>query len=254
MTKYNIYIPSKGRAKTCNTPSLLEGNNTSLFLVVEPQDENAYIEEFGENYVLTMEENNKGIAYARNWCKNHSIRMGEKYHWQIDDDINSFSERTNKNRICNGLELLRKVEQYVDEYSNIGIAGLKHSLFAWSAKKEIDYNKQICSCAIINNEVDIKWRDGVVEDTDYSMQVLANNYCSVLFNRFLYDPPKLASNSGGNNASGYYDNYIHLLHGLQEKWKDDEGNDIFHITEKNGRPRMKPCRVWSKFKQRPINK
>jgi ParB-like chromosome segregation protein Spo0J len=250
--KYPIYIPSKGRARTCNTPHLLIDDAQPFYIVVEPQDRNSYVQEFGPDYVLTMEENDRGIAYARNYCKDHSISQGDPYHWQIDDDLKNFLFRSDsKNTACAPREVLCPVEDYVDSYGNVGMAGLKHSLFAWSAKKEIEFNKQVCTCGLFNNSVDAKWRDGVIEDTDYSMQVLSLGWCSVLFNRLLYDPPPASTNSGGNNASGHYDKYLSLLEGLQARWKADDGSDLFSIVEKKGEPRLKSNRVWMRFKQQP---
>ena len=251
--KYPVYIPSKGRSTTCNTPNLLRKNNIPFFLVVEPQDREAYIKNWGIDCIITMKENDKGIAYVRRFCKEHSKAQGDKFHWQIDDDIKNFLRRIdNKNIRCDPLDVLIPIENYIKDFNNIGIAGAKHSLFAWSAKNEIDFNKQICTCGLFNNSVDANWREGVIEDTDYSMQVLSKGYCSVLFNKLLYEPPPVGTNSGGNRAAGHYDKYLNLAKGLQSAWKDENGGDLFSIVEKNGEPRIKPNRVWVKFKQRPL--
>ena len=247
--EHPIYIPSKGRAETCTTPLLL---SAPYYLVVEPQDSDAYIQKWGADRVIVMNENDRGIAYVRNFCKEHSKAQGDQFHWQIDDDIKSFQIRkNNKNIKCDALDVLCPIEEYVRGFSNIGGAGLKHSLFAWSAKNEIDFNKQICSAGLFNNEVDASWRDGVIEDTDYSMQILTKGFCTVLFNRLIYDPPAVSSNEGGNKASGYYDRYLSLLQGLQSFWKDENGNNLFTIVEKKGEPRLKANRVWIRFTQRP---
>tara|TARA_R100001594_G_scaffold150671_1_gene213372 strand:+ start:1231 stop:2001 length:771 start_codon:yes stop_codon:yes gene_type:complete len=250
--KYKVYIPSKGRANTCNTPSLLSKNNIDFFLVVEPQDKEKYLSRFENKLVLVMEENDKGIAYARRFCKKHSVSLGDDFHWQIDDDFKTFMKRVdNKNVKCDAIEVLFNIEDYISEYINIGMAGPKHSLFAWSAKQEVELNKQICGCGLFNNKTNANWCDGVVEDTDYSMQVLSLGYCSVLFNRLLFDTHTVGSNEGGNSSSGHYKKYFKLLKGLQARWKNKDGSNVFEIVEKKGEPRIKANRVWTRFKQEP---
>jgi hypothetical protein len=260
-TKHPIYIPSKGRAHTCTTPDLLNKDDIPWILVVEPQDFDEYKARFSASeygmrngkapsLVLAMDENDQGIGYVRNFCKNHSSANGDEYHWQIDDDIKNFFRRINdKNIKCNALDVLGPVEDYIKDYVNVGMAGPKHSLFAFSAKTEIDFNKQICTVSLFNNDTEASWREGVVSDIDYSMQVLTEGWCSVMFNRLLYEPPSVSSNSGGNQASGYYGNYHKMCKGLLSAWKDEDGKDLFKIVEKNGKPRINPNRVWMRFKQ-----
>jgi len=252
LLKYKVYIPSKGRASTCNTPSLLSKSNIDFFIVVEPQDKDSYLEKFEKEQVLVMDKDDKGIAYARNFCKRHSVSLGDKFHWQIDDDMKTFMKRVNKkNTRCDAIDVLFPIEHYIEEYVNIGMAGAKHSLFAWSANNEVEFNKQICGCGLFNNQTNATWCEGVIEDTDYSMQVLSLGYCSVVFNRLLFDTPPASTNEGGNNSSGHYERYFSLLKGLQARWKDEDGKSLFSIVEKKGRPALKASRVWMRFKQRP---
>jgi hypothetical protein len=111
LLKYKVYIPSKGRASTCNTPNLLSKSNIDFFIVVEPQDKDSYLEEFNKEQILVMDKDDKGIAYARNFCKRHSISLGDKFHWQIDDDMKIFMKRINKkNTRCDAIDVLFPIQ------------------------------------------------------------------------------------------------------------------------------------------------
>ena len=250
--QYHVYVPSKGRASTCTTPRHLAASGIDFSIVVEPQDAHDYRYIFGESSVVVMPENDKGLWYARNECKKHSMSQGHRYHWQIDDDVKYFRiRRGNKNHKCSAFDALSPVERETNKYKNIGAAGIKHSLYAWSAKNEIDYNKQICSVGLFKTDSDIWWREMTVEDTDYSLQLLNEGLCTILFNRLIYDPPTNGSNEGGCSAEGIYggdtgDSYLPYLRGLQKSWPG-----VFRIVRKKGKPRLAPNRVWGGFRQRP---
>jgi hypothetical protein len=248
--KYTIYIPSKGRPN-CSTPKLL--GNTKYYLVVEPQDKKAYIDNFGKNKVLVLNKNNKGLWYARKWIKKYSTKKSEKFHWQIDDDIRAFMKRDvklQKNKRRTAYSVLGHIENYVQRYKNIGMAGLKSEAFAWGAKRDLDFNKQIAGVALLNNKVKVSYRDNVIEDTDYSMQVLSagGDYCTVLFNRLILSTVKLGSNEGGHQSSN---DYLKRAKGLIKKWPQH-----FKIKERSsdGVKRIAPSSVWRHFTQRPIKK
>ena len=200
-----------------------------------------------------MNRNNKGIWYARKWIKNYSTKKGEKFHWQLDDDIRGFMKRDvkqQKNKRKSTYSVLGHVEKYVQKHKNIGMAGLKSEAFAWSAKRDLDFNKQICQVALLNNEVNVTYRKNVIEDTDYSMQVLSaggGKFCTVLFNRLIMQSVKLGSNTGGNQANN---DYLKRAKGLIKMWPQH-----FKIKQRSdGVKRIAPSRVWNNFTQRPVKK
>ena len=248
-TKYPIFILSKARAKQCLTANLFEKYNTDFKIVVEPQDFNSYKQVYNENKLIIMDRDNAGIAYVRNYIKSFSKSHNDMYHWQIDDNISNFRRRIdNKNTLINPLENLLYVEDYVSVYNNIGLAGLKHRAFAFASKVDLSFNQQIYSCFLVNNTLDISWRSGLIEDTDYSLQVLYKNYCTVMFNRLIIDKAKTMSMKGGNTEISHGgDGRENRSIGLQKMWPD-----IFYLTEQYGRIKVKPSRIWSKFSQRPI--
>jgi len=250
-TKYPIYIPSKARHSKCLTADILLKEDIDFYIVAEPQDFVEYAKIYSMDRCLMMGENDRGIAYVRNWCKKDSIGKGYSYHWQIDDNIRSFKIReNNKNIKSSCLNCLLKVEDFIDKHNNIGISGLRHHIFAFSQKNDISLNHQIYSCALINNSLDVCWRDDLVEDTDYSLQVLCSDYCTVLFNRLLIEKIATMAMKGGNTEISYSGNKrLERSLGLQKAWPD-----IFKVTEQYGRYKVLPSRIWSKFKQELVLK
>ena len=91
------------------------------------------------------------------------------------------------------------VENITDQYDNIGASGLCHTMFAFAKNKSVDVNKQVYSCILVNNNLDVKWRENVVEDTDYSLQILSQKYCTLLFNKILIEKEATKVGNGGNS-------------------------------------------------------
>jgi hypothetical protein len=248
--KYMVYIPSKGRAEMCLTAEHMRSNEVPFTVVVEPQEEKAYRARHGKDNVTVMPENDQGIAYARRFIKEHSRAKGEEYHWQMDDDIKTFMVREGtKNVKRPPTGLINQVEDYVQRHVNIGIGALKQDTWAWSAKSELDYNKLACAAILVNNRVEGMWRDDVVEDVDYSMQVLLKGWCITTFNRLIFCPMPTGTTEGGNQLEGHYDRYGQLIRNLGKYY-----GDAFKVKVKNGKERMAPSNVWGTFKQRPIEK
>lgn len=248
--KYMVYIPSKGRASKCLTANHMRENDIPFTIIVEPQDAKAYRSEYAKDNVVVMDENDKGIAYARRFIKEHSKAKGEEYHWQMDDDIKTFMVREGTKNVKHPpTGLINQVEDYVQRHVNIGIGALKQDTWAWSAKSELDYNKLACAAILVNNRVEGMWRDDVVEDVDYSMQVLLKGWCITTFNRLIFCPMPTGTTEGGNQLEGHYDRYGQLIRNLGKYY-----GDAFKVKVKNGKERMAPSNVWGTFKQRPIEK
>jgi len=245
MVQYPIYIPSKARPKK-STAQALEDSGLNYFIVVEPQDYTSYREVFTREQLIKLPMDNQGIDYVRNYCKIHSAQNDWEYHWQMDDNIKDFRIRVNnKNVKYNAKNVLSASETYVREYDNIGILGLCHVGFAFARDNEVDVNKQVYSCILVNNQVLANWRPDVVEDTDYSLQVLEQKYCTLLLNRFCIGKETTSTNSGGNDNSDEWRMKRSL--GLQKHWPG-----AFKITEQYGRVKIQPSRIWKRYTHMPI--
>ena len=139
----------------------------------------------------------------------------------------------------------------MSKYENIGLAGLSHSMFAFSKAHSININKQIYSCFLVDNDVKCRWRPKTVEDTDYSLQVLSAGFSTVMFNRLLINKATTMTIKGGNTDTEYADQgrMIRSLQ-LQKDWPQAN----FKIGFKHNRVKVFPSTVWRTFTQVPVKK
>lgn len=208
--KYTIYILSKGRAGRCKTVDLLKNTGLKYKLVVEPQDYDLYCSEYSSDFVIQMDENNMGVSYVRNFIKKYSTKLGEKYHWQLDDDISRFLIRkkgTTKNILSTPLICISVAEYCTDMFSNISISGICSSTYAFSKKYAVQSNRLAYQCMLINNNTEIEFanlRAGV--DWDYTLRSLEHGYCTLAFYHIMQESAPTGVFSGGNTEIAYIGN------------------------------------------------
>ena len=251
-TKFSIYIPSYGRHTNATTPSLLRICGIPFTLVVEPSEYEAYKKNFPYAKFLVLEQNEGGLAYSRRSIQKYSESQGEEYHWQIDDDVMSFKiRRDGKNSPASATQVLNPIEDYVDQYQNIGLACPNHAFFAFSSKEDFSLNGSASNCVLIRNNTGNYFRLRAVMDKDLSMQILTSNYATVRFNRLLFDCG-YTGDSGGLALNVYKDNgRAEAVLEFIEQWKQYE--QYFKPSPKDPN-RMAPSRIWSIFKQELVLK
>jgi hypothetical protein len=250
--RYTLYIPSKGRPQRDHslTTSLLEQSELEFVLVVEPQDADAYAETYGRERLVELPFRDKGIAATRSWIKDHSIERGERRHWQLDDNLRRFCQFDRGARVtCTPALALSSLEQFVDRYENVAIAGFKNIAFGKWVKKPFQINQQVYCCVLVDNSTPHRWRGPGCEDTDYSIQVLTDGLCTVLINVFQIEKTATGKMKGGNTDAHYQDD------GRLERarWLEREWPAMATVVRRNGRPSME-VRGWSKFPSRLIRK
>ena len=147
-----------------------------------------------------------GPGAARNFCWEHSIENGFDWHWVMDDNIESF-ERNNKNRKirCVDGTYFKAIEDFVLRYKNIGQAGLGYAFFSPSLyyRPVFVMNTRIYSCLLIRNDTPYRWRGRYNEDTDLSLRMLKDGWCTVQFNAFLQGKMTTSKLRGGNSKEFY---------------------------------------------------
>ncbi len=201
--KYPIYIPSKGRPNSL-TANLLLKHNIPFHIVVESQDFKAYKENYGD-LVIDLKGNNFGcVTHARNFIKKHA--SGHEYHWQIDDDIAGFLYVKNRKTLDQDPDrILGAVEKFINQYSNIGIAGLGSSVFGRLIPEPYKINKFAYTTMLIRTDLKYQFSKGLEEDLDFNLQLLTNHWCSVVFNEYLFKWSTTGVRPGGYtelNANG----------------------------------------------------
>lgn len=219
--KYPIYIVSKGRSESRLTAKALEAMNVPYYFVVEEFEFDKYAKYTDKDRVLILDQKylddfdpgddlgykkSKGSGAARNFAWDHSIKSGFAYHWVMDDNIRFFHRlnRNRKIRVADGT-ILRCAEDFIQRYENVAIAGLNYSCFCITdshmALREIPaytLNTRIYSCLFIRNDIPYRWRGRFNEDTDLSLRVLKDGWCTIQFNAFLCNKVWTQSMKGGN--------------------------------------------------------
>jgi hypothetical protein len=240
--KYPIYIPSKGRYKKAlrKTSTYFDKIGIDYKLVVEPEEYDNYLNEvkdenklllldmeYKENYETCDEHGTSrptGSGPARNFIWDHAISIGSERHWCMDDNIRGFRRMNNNRKIKveNG-SLIRAMEDFVDRYKNVGMAGPHYDYFFPSrvVKPPFLLNSRIYSCNLIKNDLDLRWRGRHNEDTILSLDVLKQGWCTVLFNVFLQEKQTTMTMKGGNTDEFYkHDSRLYVTQLLKNTHPD----------------------------------
>lgn len=203
--KYSVYIPTKNRWKSRLTVKTLESLGVPYHVVIEPQEHEIYERLVGKEKILTLPwskpASSTELVRVRNWIKDYSTSIGEKRHWQMDDNINAFYRYNNnlKYKVASGT-ILRAAEDFTDRYDNVALSGLQYAFFATSCRKRLPFilNTRIYSCTLVLNSLPYGWRGIYNDDTDLSIRVLKDGWCTILFNAFLQGKAATMTVKGGN--------------------------------------------------------
>lgn len=232
--KYPIYIISKGRADSRLTVKALEEINVPYSIVIEPQEYDDYAAVINPKNILVLPFSNlgQGSIPARNWVWEHSIAAGHERHWILDDNIRKFYRMTRSYRILvDDGHTFRLCEDFVDRFKNVKMAGMSYKYLAIPKMGPIlppyYINTRIYSCILLSNDIDHRWRGKYNEDTDLSIRILKDGYCTILFNAFLADKIATLTMKGGNTSEVYqytneneYDNRYEFAKSLVDQHPD----------------------------------
>jgi len=220
--RHPIYIVSKGRWESRLTSRALHRLRVPHFVVVEEQEAEAYRAALDSSATVLIldkqyqrdyetcddlgDTKSKGPGAARNFAWEHSIKSGATWHWVMDDNIKTFYRlnRNLKTHVTDGAIFLA-MEDFVERYENVGMAGPDYSMFVYRKKKEPPFimNTRIYSCNLIRNDLSYRWRGRYNEDTDLSLRMLKDGWCTIQFVAFLQEKVATQSMAGGNTAEFY---------------------------------------------------
>ncbi len=251
--KYPIYIVSKGRYEptTRLTARSLEEMKCPYYIIVNENElkqyQNATDKRYGtvlvqpqkyfDDYDMFWEDDNKitGPGAARNFAWDHSIENGHESHWVMDDNIGGFA-RLNRNEklMIKSASIFKAMEDFCDRHSNIAMAGPNYRFFASQNTKLPPYsmNTRIYSCNLIRNNMPYRWRGRYNEDTDLSLRMLKDNWCTVQFYAFLQNKVGTQQIKGGNTEQFYSKEGTYL----KSKMLLDMHPDVTKLVYKFGRP------------------
>ena len=222
--KYPIYIISKGRYENGLrlTQEMLEKYSVPYRMVVEDSEFDAYAENVPEEKIIALPKDFRenplyavrcevtdtlgGSIPVRNFVYEHAKAEGHKRHWILDDNMAPIY-RLNRNKkieVRSGSPF-GILEQFVDRYTNVGMAGMNYDFIipAMTARPPYVLNTRIYSCILLDNTLDLRWRGMYNEDTDLSIRMLKAGHCTMLFNCFLIGKTASMTMKGGNTTEVY---------------------------------------------------
>ena len=219
--EYPIYIVSKGRWDTRLTSKALEKANIPYYIIIEKQEYQDYANVIDPKKILILpteyqdkydtcddlgSSKSKGPGPARNFAWEHSIALGARWHWVMDDNIKVFN-RLNRNKMVQVTSgaIFKASEDFVNRYENVAISGFNYDFFVQSKQQHPPYimNTRIYSCLLIRNDIPYRWRGRYNEDTDLSLRALKDKFCTIQFNTFLQEKAQTQTIKGGNTQEFY---------------------------------------------------
>jgi len=228
--KYPVYILSKGRHDSVMThKTLIEHGIDNYKIFVEPQDYDAYATIHEEENLVNIEHNDLGISYVRNYIGDYARKHDHEMYWMMDDDFRNFRrQHENRNVVIETNRALAAVESVVDRYANIGIAGIIHIAYAFAKTEHVSVNRLAAGCFLMNARLPFKWRADVVEDIDITLQTLeSREWCTLIFNRLMFDTPPTGTKAGGNMLNQFkddnrYKTYVRTMDAWPDRFKVSE--------------------------------
>lgn len=188
------FIPTKSRPQT-KTYKLFENVGIKVMHFIEPQEINYY----KVPNKISILENNKGIAYVRNFMLNYARENNYEWILVCDDDVNSFG-------IYNGKTIKKDASIWYDIYKKAQklpyeLVGINYAQHAWHEKKSYSINKKFAEVCVLINISKIKWNYraeyNTKEDRDFALQTIKNGNGVLKFNHYWFSCPDVGSNIGG---------------------------------------------------------
>jgi hypothetical protein len=238
--RFPIYVISKGRWAPRQTARALLSRGIPFRIVVEPQEHANYASVIDPALILTLPFSNlgEGSIPARNWVWEHSVSEGHRWHWILDDNIQSF-QRLHQNikwYTTDGAGFTA-IEDFAGRYENVALAGMQYESFTprRQAAAALILNTRVYSCILIRNDVPFRWRGRYNEDTDLSLRCLKAGWCTVLFRAFICKKVRTMAMRGGNTDELYkqdatFDGRLEMAKSLQRQHPD-----VTKIVRKWGR-------------------
>ena len=202
--RYPLYVVSKGRWKPRQTIKALERMGVPFYVVVERQERKKYKAVVKGGKVLVLDpayqrdyetcdalgdSKSRGPGPARNFAWDHAKAHGHAWHWVMDDNIKGFYRYNhNLKTPCSSSAFFCAMEDFVGRYTNVLMAGPQYFMFV--SRKSGGHppfvtNTRIYSCNLIRCDAQYRWRGRYNEDTDISLRMLKDGWCTIQFNAFL---------------------------------------------------------------------
>lgn len=240
MPRHPIFIISKGRHDTRYTAKALDEMGVFYRVAVEEHEYDLYNQYIPKEQLIRLPWSNhgKGSGPARNYCWEIAIEEGYDRHHLMDCNIYGFWRFHNNRKVkCKTPAMFRAMEDFVDRYENVALAGPQYTYFCPhdSDYKPVQLNSRLMSCILIKNDLPFRWRCRYNEDVDLSLNALKAGYTTMLFYNFLQDKAPTGTVKGGNTqelyGSGTYDKskMLAMIHPDVVRMVHRYGRDHHHV-------------------------
>jgi hypothetical protein len=221
-----VCIGTKNRKKT-RTYKLFEG----LFPVhhfIEPQE----YKEYEVPNKVSIDKNDQGISYMRNyvmdWSKNNN------YKWVIisDDDIQNFGIVKDGKSITTGAEIWEDIYLKAQKLP-FELYGINYCQFAWSEKNRYSINSKFVDCCVMLDLENISWDFGdwkLKSDRNFTLKTIKNGHGVMRFNKYWFRCPNVGSNKGG-----LFDLYKNKTDAVYAERLHKEWRPYTRLIKKSGR-------------------
>lgn len=188
------YIPTKGRPST-KTYKLFNDVGIEVRHFIEPSE----IDSYNVPNKVSIEQNDKGIGYVRNFMLNHAKKNGHKWVVFCDDDVTSFgifNGKTVKQDASIWIKIKAKAEKLPFE-----LIGINYTQHAWHEKTSYSINKKFAEVCVLMNTEKITWpyrpEFNLKEDRDFALQTIQKGNGILRFNHYWFSCPDVGKNKGG---------------------------------------------------------
>ena len=237
--KYPIFIPTKGRWESRLTMKELDRIDVPYKAFVEPQEFDHYAAVIDSRNLIVLPHSNQGLVVTRNYIWDYALSLNTPRFWTMDDNIKGIYRWNRGLRVPVGSgTILRVMEDFVERYENVPIAGMHYRFFnpARSKRPPFYLNTRVYS----NMLIETNYRDArdkpyrnegfYNDDTDLCLRVLKDGNCTILFNAFLIEKAVTMTVKGGMTPHYQGDGRYKMADELRRKHPD-----VVKITRKWGR-------------------
>ena len=232
--RYPVYIPTKGRWETPYTIRTFQRMGVPFKAVVEEQEAHHYAPVVGgrEN-LLILPHRDEGLVATRNWIWDHARDRGVRRFWTFDDNIDGlYRLHENAKRLVLTGAVLRAIEDFVDRYRNVIIAGMQYEFFAMRREPHAPFqlNTRVYSNMLLDAQCEYRNEGFYNDDTDLCLRVLKDGHPTILFYAFLVN--KIATMTVDGGMTTYYreDGRKKFAEELRDKHPD-----VVTVTKRWGR-------------------
>jgi hypothetical protein len=238
--RYPVFIPTKGRWESRLTIRALEKIGVPYTAFIEEQEYEQYAAVVNPANLHVMPHRDQGLVVTRNYIWDYAQHeLKTPRFWTMDDNIKNFFRLNNNLKVpVTSGTMLCAIEDFVERYENVPIAGMNYFMFASRKTKmnPITLNTRVYSNMLIQTDAtdprgNPYRNEGFYnDDTDLCLRVLKDGLCTILFNAFLIEKSVTMTVKGGMTPHYQGDGRYKMAEELRQKHPD-----VTTITYKWGR-------------------